>query len=267
LGPQPPSVSIVVPTRDRADLLRRAVETAVFGAAYPHLELIVVDNGSVEPETLGLLEELNARDDTKVLRIEAPFNFAALNNAAAKQANGEILVLLNNDVEGIDPHWLARLVDRCTTDGVGVVGARLLYGDGSLQHTGMVLGMGGLVGHWARGAPAQTEGPDGMLLRAREVSAVTAACMATRLDLYRALGGLNEAYAVEFNDVDYCLRVREAGQSVWIDPDCVLFHHEGSTRGLGRPSARVISEQIAFMKEWGSKLIHDPFFPNGTRRS
>ncbi|MBI1252533.1 MAG: glycosyltransferase [Alphaproteobacteria bacterium] len=252
-----PTVSIVIPTRDRSDLLSRAIETAIAPLAYPKPELIIVDNGSVEAATRALFEQLKTRFGATIIRHDAPFNFAELNNIGARAATGEVLVLLNNDIEAIEPNWLTRLVAQCLAPNVGAVGARLLYPHGAVQHVGMGLGLGGLVGHIGRGDPAESIGPNGARRVPHPVDSVTGACLATRSEVFRSLGGLDETFAIEFNDVDYCLRLGAAGLSTWVEPSCVLIHHEKQTRGRGRPSAEVMADQIAFMRRWGPRFL-DP---------
>ncbi len=262
-----PLVSLIVPTRDRADLLAACAAGVLERTAYPALELLIVDNGSTEPDALDLLARLGEDPRVRVLRRAGPFNFAALNNAAATEARGEVLLLLNNDTEVLDPGWLREMVSHAVRPGVGAVGARLLYPDGTLQHGGLLLGPGGAATHVGRGAPRDAPGYLGQLACVRDLSAVTAACLAVRRDVWTTVGGMDERLAVTWNDVDFCLRVRTAGLRVVWTPHAVLLHREGVTRGLEAADearqARFREEQALVRATWGDAAEHDPFLnPN-----
>ncbi|MDZ4778568.1 MAG: glycosyltransferase, partial [Alphaproteobacteria bacterium] len=226
----PPSVSIIIPTRDRADLLARAVDTLFLAPQRAATDLVIVDNGSVERSTLEMLERLQSRPDVQILRLDEPFNFARLINAGAGAAKGEVLAFLNNDVESADPHWCDPLVALAMDERVGAAGAKLLYADGRVQHAGITLGIGGLSGHTGRGRRSDDPGPAAMLTTTRQVSAVTGACLFTRRDLFQRLGGFDESYVVEFNDIDYCLRAGEMGFAAVCATTPMLTHNEGSSR-------------------------------------
>lgn len=256
-----PLVSIVIPTRDRAGLLARAVETLFETAHWPRKELVIVDNGSVEAETFALFERLRALPHVTILRRDEPFNFAHLVNEGARAARGEVLALLNNDVETDNPDWLAPLVRLAIDPRVGVVGAKLLHEDGSVQHAGIALGIRGLVAHAGCGRAADDPGPYAMLTTTRRVSAVTGACLLTRRDVFDALGGFDEDFVVEFNDVDYCLRAGAAGYAVVYAASPALIHKEGSTRQARPLREREILDRSLFMRRWGRALIDDPFYP------
>lgn len=265
-----PRVSIIVPTRDRAKLLAACAEGVLAKTDYPNLELIVVDNGSVEPATEALFQKLLADPRVRVLRRPGPFNYSALNNEAVAEAKGEILVLLNNDIEVIEGHWLAEMVSQAVRPNVGAVGARLLYPDGTLQHGGVILGVGRdtrIAGHIHPGAAHEDNGYFGCLHVARNVSAVTAACMALRKSVFDEVGGLDaEHLPVAFNDVDLCLKIRAAGYDIVWTPHAELYHMESASRGSdARPDqAARARREIAWMRErWGEVLDHDPFYgPN-----
>ena len=263
----PPLVTIILPTRDRADLLAASAWGVLRGTDYPDLELIVVDNGSADPAALALLAEIGADPRTEVLPFPGAFNFSALNNAAARRAKGSVLVLLNNDVELIDPGWLRAMVAHAVRPDVGAVGARLLYRDGSLQHGGMVLGPAGRATHVLRGAPRDAPGYLGQLASTRDLSAVTAACLAIRADVWAQVGGMDERLPIAWNDVDLCQRVRAAGLRVIWTPHAVLLHLEGETRGedAADPArqARFLADQALYRETWGSAADVDPFLnPN-----
>jgi len=262
-----PLVTVILPTRDRADLLAASAWGVLRDTNYSALELIVVDNGSTDPDALALLAELGADPRVTVLPFAGAFNFAAINNAGARQASGEVLLLLNNDVEIIDPAWLRAMVAHAVRPDVGAVGARLLYRDGSLQHGGMLLGPAGRATHVLRGAPRDAPGYLGQLAVTRDLSAVTAACLAIRADVWTQVGGMNEQLAVAWNDVDLCQRVRAAGLRIIWTPHAVLRHLEGETRGedAADPArqAQFLADQALYRETWGSAADIEPFLnPN-----
>ncbi len=263
----PPLVSIIVLTRDHAGLLAACSEGVLDRTDYPALDLLVVDNGSTEAAALDLLGRLERRPGVRVLRRPGAFNFASLNNDAAGQAKGDVLVLLNNDTEVLRPDWLSEMVTHALQPDVGAVGARLLYPDGSLQHGGMLLGPSGEATHVARGAPRGSAGYDGHLAYAHDFSAVTGACLAIRRGVFTAVGGMNEDLAVTWNDVDLCLRVRAAGLRVVWTPHAVLMHREATTRGREdtdpAKAARFLAEQALVGDLWPDAMRSDPFLnPN-----
>ena len=261
-SPKRPSASIVIPTRDRVDLLRRAVDSIRRFASRWSYELVIVDNGSREDATLAYLADLRADDALTVLDRPGPFNFPHLVNEGVASARGETLVLLNNDCEAIAPGWLDRLVTEANREGVGAVGATLLYGDGTLQHAGVEIGLGGEAGHRDRKLPATHTGNLGRMQATHEVSAVTAACLAVRRDLYLDQGGFDPAFAVAFNDVDFCLRLDAAGYRNLLVPDVVLRHAESASRGLDRDGAkrtRFRAEADLFASRWMHRMLADPY--------
>jgi O-antigen biosynthesis protein len=228
--PEPrPLISIIVPFRDRPELLQDCVESILSRTNYAPYELLLVDNGSTEPTTARLLARLSAFPAVRVLRLEMPFNFSAINNTAAREALGEYLVLLNNDTRVISGGWLDEMLRQCARPEVGAVGATLYFPDGPLQHAGVVLGMTGLAGHvWA--GLRDNEVPGGWHRHTREVSAVTAACLMTPRTAWEELGGLDERFIVCGNDVDFCLRVRQSGRRVLHVPTARLYHDETQSR-------------------------------------
>ncbi len=263
--PEPrPLVSIIVPTRDRLDLLARCAEGVLQGTDYAPLELMIVDNGSVEPPTLAYFEALKADPRVRILPAPGPFNFSALMNRAVTEARGEIILLLNNDISMIGDGWLTEMVSHAVRPGVGAVGARLLYPDGTVQHAGVALGIGGVAGHLQVGAPGRHAGYQGHLKLTRNVSAVTAACLAMRRSVWDEVGGMDaERLTVAFNDVDLCLKIRAAGYDIVWTPFAELYHHESASRGLDlEPAAAArFQAEIATMRErWGEVLDADPFY-------
>jgi glycosyltransferase involved in cell wall biosynthesis len=265
-----PLVSIIVPTRDRAELLGPCAEGVLSGTDYPALELLIVDNGSGEPQIRALFAKLRQDPRVRIIDAPGPFNFSALNNRAAAEARGEVLVLLNNDISMEDPGWLAELVSHAVRPGVGAVGAKLLYPDRSVQHAGVVLGVGGVAAHWGPGAAEHDPGHFGHLAMTRNVSAVTAACVAVRKAVFDEVGGLDEGQLkVAFNDVDLCLKIRAHGYDIVWTPFAQLIHHESASRGSdAAPEARTrFNAEVAAMRErWGPQLEADPFYgPNFDR--
>jgi glycosyltransferase involved in cell wall biosynthesis len=263
--PQPrPLVSVIVPTRDRAELLAQCAEGVLQQTDYAPLELIVVDNGSVEPQTKALFTRLRKDPRVRILKAPGPFNYSVLNNRAVAAAKGEILLLLNNDISVIEPHWLDEMVAHAVRPNVGAVGARLLFPDGTVQHAGVVVGLGGVAGHLAYGHPGDNGGYYKHLLTTRNATAVTAACLAMRKSVYEEVGGLDEEHLkVAFNDVDLCLKVRAAGYDIVWTPYAELYHHESASRGedLGvEARARFDAEVEVMRRRWGAALEHDPFY-------
>lgn len=259
-----PGVTVIVPTRDRLDLLQPCVAGVLERSAYPDIRLVVVDNGSREAATSAYLDALTARDPrATVIRDDSPFNFPALNNRAVAASRTPLICLLNNDVEPLTPDWLDHLARQALRPEVGAAGALLGYPDGTIQHAGIVCGIGGVAGHLYKRLPLGDPGPFARLTLTRNVAAVTAACLAARRDVYEAVGGMDaDRLAVDFNDVDFCLRVRAAGYRVVLEPRARLVHHESPSRGLDlrradRPRARAEAETMR--RRWPAWLEADPF--------
>ena len=244
-----PTVSVIIPFRDGARLLRTCVDTVTATTGLP-VELVLVDNGSTEPETLTLVDTLAARPDVTVVEDPRPFNWAALNNGAARQAGGDVLVFLNNDIEARRPQWLEPLVAQALRPEVGAVGARLLYPDGRVQHAGVVVGLGGAAGHVLGGLAGDEPGYGGLAVLTRNCSGVTGACLAVRPSVFFELGAFDESLGLDLNDVDYCLRAIAAGYRVVYEPAAELVHHESPTRGTSG-SARDIRR---FVDRWQSLI-------------
>ena len=254
-----PLVSILIPTRDRLDLLERAVRGIETRTAWRAWEILIIDNGSREIATLEWL----SRTRHRVLRDDGDFNYSRLNNAAARAARGELLLLLNNDTEPLHEEWLEALVEHAVRPEVGPVGAKLLYEDGTVQHAGVVLGPGGVAGHALRGFPGgDPGGPDLWGATVRNLNAVTGACLMVRRAVWEELGGLDESLAVSYNDVDFCLRARERGWRVIWTPHARLLHAESQSRG-----SHVDQAEVARVRErWGALLERDLFYgPNRFR--
>ena len=255
-----PLVSVIVPTRDRAELLATCVEGILHRTGYSNLELLIVNNGSSEPATRTLFDQLIRADSrVRVLHLPGPFNYSALNNTAAREANGEILLLLNNDIEVIEPGWLRELVSQALRPDVGIVGAKLLYANEQVQHAGLVLGPEGIVVHLYRYARRDDLGHGGQLALPRTLLAVTGACVAIRRAVFFEVGGFDEInLPVTFNDVDLCLRLGDCGYRVVWTPFAELFHLESASRGLDSEDPakrqRADREWRHMRKTWGSLL-------------
>jgi GT2 family glycosyltransferase len=250
-----PLVSIIIPTRDRIHLLRRCLAGILERTAYRNVEVVIVDNASVEPATLEFLESCGAQ----IVRDPGPFNFARLCNVGVRHTRGEHLLFLNNDAEPCDAEWLSAMLELSQRPGVGAVGAKLYYPDGRIQHLGIVVGINGTAAQIFRGAPADHSGYFGGAFAIRECSAVTGACLMTRREVFETLGGFDETFAVNFNDVDYCLRVRASGFRVMFTPYARLIHHEFATR----EREKWPPEAERFRRRWVEPAWQDPFYnPN-----
>jgi glycosyltransferase involved in cell wall biosynthesis len=264
-----PLVSLIVPTRNGYRILKQAVDSILKKTIYPNYEIVIVDNQSDDSETLEYMRRLEQHGNIRVLRYDHPFNFSAINNFAVRQSHGELVGLINNDVEVIEPGWLDEMVRHALRSGVGAVGAKLLYGNGQVQQAGIVLGIGGVAGHGHKHFPRHSHGYFSRLDLVHNVGGVTAACLLVRKSTYDAVGGLNErALKVAFNDVDFCLRLLDAGyRNVWT-PYALLYHHESISRGpedTPEKQARFRAEVEWMQKHWGPRLLQDPAYnPNLT---
>ena len=257
-----PLVSVIIPTRDERDKLSRCIESIESKTTYKNYELIIVDHDSCEPKAAEYLRTSGHR----VVRYDGTFNFARMNNIAAEQANGSYLVFLNNDTEVIEPAWLEAMLEHAQRDEVGMVGCLLLYPPGTpladtVQHAGVVLGIG-IANHIFRFRPASSPGYFGLHRVVRNCSAVTAACAMMRKSLFESVGGFDESFAVAYNDVDLCLRLRERGLLIVYTPFAVLYHHEGATRG---PKAHP-EDDAGMLTRWRDTIASgDPYYnPNLT---
>jgi O-antigen biosynthesis protein len=265
--PQPePLVSVIIPTRDRPDLLRICTDGVLNRTDYGRIELLIVDNGTEDAEALALMDTLSCDSRVRVLRRPGVFNWSALNNHAASQAEGEILLLLNNDIAVLRPDWMGVMVAHAVQPGVGAVGAKLLYQDGRVQHAGLATDLRGVPRHLFRFAAADDAGPSGLLALARSVWSVTGACLALRRDLLFEVGGLNEGLPVIYNDVDLCLRLTTLGyRTVWT-PAALLEHRELASRSPDHVGARreqVREELNRLVRDWGNLVRHDSYLnPN-----
>ncbi|MCS6810597.1 MAG: glycosyltransferase [Tepidimonas sp.] len=259
-GPQP-HVTMVVPTRNGGRLLQTCIDSVIGRTDYAPYDIVIIDNGSDQPQTLRLLQDYARHPLCTVVRDPRPFNYAALHNAIVPSVQGEYVVLLNDDIEVKDADWLREMVSVALQPGVGIVGARLLYPNNTLQHGGVLL-VGGVAGHAHKRLPADHWG---YMMRARvrqTLSAVTAACLLVPKAVYQQVGGMDEQLAVAFNDVAFCLAVGEAGYRIVWTPYAELYHHESATRGYEHEDPvkqRRFEGEVRYMQErWGERLREDP---------
>lgn len=267
-----PKVSIIIPTCDHIDLLRKCVESIEEKTTYSNYEIILVENNSKQIETFDYYKELLAKyNNIKVIYWTKEFNYSAINNYGVKEAaTGEHILLLNNDTEVISPKWLEEMLMYSQRKDVGAVGAKLYYADDTIQHGGVIIGKGGVAGHMFYGVPGDDTGYMGRLWYAQDVSAVTAACMMVRRDVWDQLGGLTEEFPVAFNDIDFCMRVRKLGYLIVWTPYAELYHYESKSRGLDdevpEKKARLLADHVRFVSRWSEELeAGDPYYnPNFT---
>ena len=266
----PPLVSVIIPTRDRADVLEKCLTGLLVATDYPALEVIVADNDSCEAETFRLFHRLASDPRVRILPCPGPFNYSAINNKAIAESHGEILLLLNNDILIRHADWLTNMVAQAVRPEVGAVGARLLYENGTIQHAGVILGVGAIepvAGHVYERVVADAPGHLNHLRIARNVSAVTAACLTMRRKVFDEVGGFDEQHLpVAFNDVDLCLKVGQRGYQIICTPQAELTHLESISRGsdLRREAIERFKRDIAHMKRtWGRQIDNDPHYgPN-----
>ena len=266
LTAEQPMVSIVIPTRDQVSRLQKCLDSIFHKTDYSRYEVIVLDNESYDAETLEFLATLKKRERVRVDRVEGAFNYSRLNNRGVELARGSFVLLLNNDVEVINDSWLIEMVSRALRPEVAMVGARLWYPNGTIQHAGVILGAGGIAGHAYVGLRRNDPGYFARAHLPQDLSAVTAACALVKRDVYLQLGGFDENLAVTFNDIDFCLRLREAGYRIVWTPHAELIHHESISRGFddsGPKQMRFLAETEYMKSKWGDLLQRDPFYnPN-----
>jgi GT2 family glycosyltransferase len=259
-------VSIVIPTRNQLSSLRKCLD-GIFGKTdYETYEVIVIDNESDDHETLEFLDGLRKREGVRVERIDGGFNYSRLNNRGVELSRGSLIALLNNDVEVVHHDWLSEMVSRAMQPDVGMVGARLWYPNGVIQHGGVILGADGVAAHAHVDLQRGDPGYFARAHLAQDISAVTAACAVVKRDAYLQVGGFDENLAVTFNDVDFCLRLREAGYRIIWTPYAELIHHESASRGFDNSAPKQVRflAEVDYMKsKWGDILQRDPFYnPN-----
>ena len=264
-------VSIIIPTKNGYKDVQRCVSSIIEKTTYQNYEIIMADNGSTDPKMHELYAEFEQQLPGRffVESIDIPFNFSTINNRAAKKAHGEHLLFLNNDTEVITENWLTLMVSFAQQERIGCVGAKLLYPNNTVQHAGVILGLGGVAGHGHYGYPHGDLGYFGRLAINVNYSAVTAACLLMKKADFDAVGGFEEAFTVAFNDVDLCLKVQALGRdNVWLH-EAELYHFESQTRGYddkGKKKKRFEQEKVMMEEKWGPLIENDPFYnPNLTR--
>lgn len=263
-----PLVSILIPNKDHTDDLDVCLKSFFERADYQNYEFIIIENNSVLPETFAYYEKIEKEhDNVKVVYWEAGFNYSAINNFGFKFAKGDYIMLLNNDVELITPDIFQSMLGFCMRPEVGIVGAKLLYNDHTVQHAGVLVGAGGLADHVFKGIHEDDPGYMGRAISSQDVSAVTAACLLVKRSVYEEVGGLEDEFQVAFNDVDFCLKVRKAGYLIVYDADVKLFHYESKSRGMEDTTERFIrfgNEMMLLNSKWDIlSTFVDPYYnPN-----
>lgn len=261
-----PKVSIIICNKDQADTLKTCLDSIEQLSTYPNYEVIVVENNSTEEKTFAYYEELGRSDRVKVVTFteQIPFNYSRLNNFGASFAEGEYLILLNNDTKVITPDWIERMLGYCQRENTGAVGAKLYYEDKTVQHCGVVIGLGGFAGHVETNTMPEDTGYFGRLKAVQDISAVTAACMMIKKSVFEEIGGLDEAFTVALNDVDLCMRIRKAGYRIVLNPAVELYHFESKSRGYEETPekhARFKREIAKFRDRWKKELDEeDPYY-------
>lgn len=258
-----PMVSIVIPNKDEKETLKKCLESIWKKTSYSNYEIILVENNSTTQEIRDYYKELDGKERVRVVYWEKEFNYSAINNFGISYAKGEYILCLNNDITVISPDWLEELLANCQRPEVGIVGARLYYPDNTIQHAGIVLGMGGCAGSLFVGLARSRGGYLHKAALQQDLSAVTAACFMVKKEVFEKVGGFEEKLAVAFNDVDFCLKVRHAGYLVVYDPYAELYHHESKTRGYENTEAkkRRFQEEIEYMRcHWMPDILRDPYY-------
>ncbi len=265
-----PLLSIIIPNKDHIEDLKRCMDSIEEKSTYRNYEYLIVENNSTQKETFAYYEQLEAKNPrVRVLYWDGPFNYSAINNFGAKEAKGEYLLLLNNDTEIINPDCLEELLGYCMREDVGIVGARLYYEDDTIQHAGVVLGFGGIAGHCFVQQPRSSTGYCHRIICAQDYSAVTAACMMVKKEIFDAVGGLSEDLQVAFNDIDFCIKVRDYGKLVVYNPYAELYHYESKSRGLEDTPEKIarFNKEIATLERHWPDIFRkpDPYYnPNLT---
>lgn len=264
-----PLISIIIPNKDHIEDLKVCMDSIDEKSTYRNYEFVIVENNSTEESTFRFYDEISKRENVNVLYYEGDFNFSRINNFGEKAAKGDYLLLLNNDTELINPDGLWEMLGLCMREDVGIVGARLYYKDDTIQHAGVVLGFGGIAGHAFIESSRYENGYFSRIICAQDYTAVTAACMMTKRSVYDAVGGLSEDFKVAFNDIDFCMKVRELGKLVVYNPAVELYHYESKSRGLEDTPEKVErfnSEVARFIEKWNKQLTAgDPYYnPNLT---
>ena len=266
-----PKVSILIPNKDHLDDLNKCIDSIVNKTSYTNYEIIIIENNSEDEKTSsGYQTIMKKYKNVKLLNYEGAFNYAAINNLGAREASGEYLLFLNNDTEVINKEWLTELLQEAMKSDVGIVGAKLYYQDNTIQHAGVVLGLGGVAGHVFCGMEGHTTGYVHRPLTTQEISAVTAACMLIKKEVFDKINGFDEQFAVAYNDVDLCLRTRAAGYKVIFTPYAQAYHYESKSRGqeTGEKIKRLARERKLFKSRWKDYLKKgDPYYNRNLSRT
>ena len=269
LWKEQPLVSIIIPNKDHVADLRKCMDSIEEKSVYRNFEFVIVENNSTEEETFAYYKEIETRDNVNVLYYKGDFNYSKINNFGVVQAKGEYILLLNNDTEMIEPDSIKEMLDVCMRPDVGIVGAKLIFEDNTIQHAGVIIGFGGVAGHAFIGQDRDDNGYFSRIISVQDLSAVTAACLMVRRSVFDEVEGLNEEFKVAFNDIDFCLKVRKAGYLVVYNPYAQFYHYESKSRGQEDSAdkvARFQQEIGLFGERWGELLEHgDPYYnPNLT---
>ena len=262
-----PMVSIIIPTKNRVDLLSKCIDSILYKNDYPNVEIIIVDHESTDPITVKYLADLSNNSLVKIIPYAGEFNYSEMNNLAVKRCAGEIICLMNNDIEALDSSWLTEMVSVISRDDIGIVGAKLLYPSNEVQHAGVVTGIWGVAAHINKNIGSDTPGYFGSAILASEKTAVTAACMLIRKSIFIEVEGFDaENLAVAFNDVDLCLKVRQKGYKIIWTPFALLYHHESPSRGLDTEPEKIdrFNYEVYYMRrKWKGIIDNDPYYnPN-----
>ncbi|MCM1237678.1 MAG: glycosyltransferase family 2 protein, partial [Ruminococcus flavefaciens] len=259
-----PLISILIPNKDHIDDLSKCINSIFEKSTYNNFEIIVIENNSEAAQTFEYYSELEKNDKIRIVKWEGEFNYSAINNFGFSFAKGEYILFLNNDMEVITPDWLQEMLMFAQRKDVGAVGAKLYYPDDTVQHAGVIIGIGGVAGHSHKYFKRSDCGYSSRLPLAQNLSAVTAACMMTRKDVFENVGGLDEDFKIAFNDVDLCMRIRKAGYLIVFTPFAELYHYESKSRGLEdtpEKQVRFNGEIQRFKIKWSTELNKgDPYY-------
>jgi len=263
-----PFISIIIPTKDKIDYLKRCIDSIIEKTLYDNYEILIVNNNSTEKKTFEYFDKISKKNNVRVIEYNIPFNYSKINNYAVNEARGDILVFMNNDIEIISENWLCEMIQHNLRDEIGVVGAKLYYENDTIQHAGVVLGIGGVAGHSHKYFDRCKSGYFGRLKLIQNFSAVTGALMSVRREIFEKVEGFDENLAVAFNDIDFCLKVREKGyRNLWT-PYVEAYHYESVSRGsedTPQKQERFKKEVLYMQNKWKNRLLNDPYYnPNLT---
>ena len=259
-----PLVSIIIPNRNQMKILKRCIDSILEKSTYDNFEILIIENNSTEKSIFVYYKKIQEDNRVKVIVWDKEFNYSAINNFGVSKASGEYILFLNNDVKVVAKDWLVDMVGIMSREEVGIIGAKLLYKDNTIQHGGVIIGLGGVAGHAFTGLSKGANGYFTKLLLKHNVSAVTAACMMVNRQVFKEVNGFDEKLKVAFNDVDFCLKVREKGYLIVFDPEVLLYHYESVSRGYENSPEKIkrFNKEIAYMKEKWSDILEngDPFY-------